>query len=113
LEFHLGVGEEFFFVLAEAAPEADFAVGEADVGAFQDHSLAADEESAIRAADAHHVIPGVFGAEADADFQRLIGLRIDGRWGLEGAGERAVNSDRKSTRLNFSHGSISYAVFCL
>src|SRR5438128_4772099 len=23
------------------------------------------------------------------------------------------NSDRKSTRLNFSHGSISYAVFCL
>src|SRR5207245_4436906 len=28
---------------------------------------------------------------------------------LEGGGER----DRKSTRLNSSHGSISYAVFCL
>src|SRR5207245_11474024 len=32
----------------------------------------------------------------------------DGR--LEGEGQRA---DRKSTRLNSSHGSISYAVFCL
>src|SRR2546422_3074339 len=26
---------------------------------------------------------------------------------------RAVSSDRKSTRLNSSHGYISYAVFCL
>src|SRR5688572_31264448 len=28
-------------------------------------------------------------------------------------GERAVNPDRKSTRLNSSHSQISYAVFCL
>src|SRR2546429_8706027 len=28
-------------------------------------------------------------------------------------GARAVKSDRKSTRLNSSHGYISYAVFCL
>src|SRR5207245_5423248 len=27
--------------------------------------------------------------------------------------ERLANRDRKSTRLNSSHGSISYAVFCL
>src|SRR5687768_18001802 len=27
--------------------------------------------------------------------------------------EQAENSDRKSTRLNSSHGYISYAVFCL
>src|SRR5207245_9234573 len=27
--------------------------------------------------------------------------------------QRAAISDRKSTRLNSSHGSISYAVFCL
>src|SRR2546422_6757845 len=27
--------------------------------------------------------------------------------------ERACNTDRKSTRLNSSHGYISYAVFCL
>src|SRR5690348_17895035 len=31
---------------------------------------------------------------------------------LEGRG-RAVDLDRKSTRLNSSHPSISYAVFCL
>src|SRR5256884_5650795 len=30
-----------------------------------------------------------------------------------GAGEPLRNSDRKSTRLNSSHGYISYAVFCL
>src|SRR5699024_12469236 len=30
-----------------------------------------------------------------------------------GAGEIVVNRDRKSTRLNSSHVSISYAVFCL
>src|SRR5438309_9083573 len=28
-------------------------------------------------------------------------------------GERAAAQDRKSTRLNSSHSSISYAVFCL
>src|SRR2546430_11236528 len=28
-------------------------------------------------------------------------------------GERAVDLDRKSTRLNSSHSQISYAVFCL
>src|SRR2546422_7683081 len=32
-------------------------------------------------------------------------------WLLGRAGERAI--DRKSTRLNSSHGYISYAVFCL
>src|SRR2546422_6921049 len=31
----------------------------------------------------------------------------------EGYMERLVNADRKSTRLNSSHGYISYAVFCL
>src|SRR5208282_6900695 len=30
-----------------------------------------------------------------------------------GAGRRTPRRDRKSTRLNSSHGSISYAVFCL
>src|SRR5207245_4910477 len=32
---------------------------------------------------------------------------------LVGALERQSGQDRKSTRLNSSHGSISYAVFCL
>src|SRR5690348_17458486 len=35
------------------------------------------------------------------------------RAGLERAGERGHHRDRKSTRLNSSHPSISYAVFCL
>src|SRR2546422_5422571 len=30
-----------------------------------------------------------------------------------GGSERALSEDRKSTRLNSSHGYISYAVFCL
>src|SRR5205085_5386395 len=29
------------------------------------------------------------------------------------SGSRAAAADRKSTRLNFSHSQISYAVFCL
>src|SRR5688572_32145678 len=32
---------------------------------------------------------------------------------LPGAGQRGINLDRKSTRLNSSHSQISYAVFCL
>src|SRR5207245_4343422 len=36
--------------------------------------------------------------------------RINERYGNEAAQQRR---DRKSTRLNSSHGSISYAVFCL
>src|SRR2546422_4834767 len=32
---------------------------------------------------------------------------------LRGRGERGGGEDRKSTRLNSSHGYISYAVFCL
>src|SRR2546429_5320004 len=34
-------------------------------------------------------------------------------YGSSGAWRRDVNVDRKSTRLNSSHGYISYAVFCL
>src|SRR5207245_9979137 len=37
------------------------------------------------------------------------------RWSRRRLHDRCVtrNTDRKSTRLNSSHGSISYAVFCL
>src|SRR5438309_5221524 len=55
---------------------------------------------------APHVVLAV-----DRDVIRLhrgIGQRDDRR--LEGLG---VDLDRKSTRLNSSHSSISYAVFCL
>src|SRR5207245_8390665 len=43
---------------------------------------------------------------AHARARRVHGRRVD-------AGVAAVARDRKSTRLNSSHGSISYAVFCL
>src|SRR2546422_6048912 len=33
--------------------------------------------------------------------------------GAEWNGHRRIDEDRKSTRLNSSHGYISYAVFCL
>src|SRR2546422_3095911 len=33
--------------------------------------------------------------------------------GVPGAGKTLAGLDRKSTRLNSSHGYISYAVFCL
>src|SRR5689334_24742403 len=38
------------------------------------------------------------------------GLDLAGKWKVEGD---KVCLDRKSTRLNSSHSSISYAVFCL
>src|SRR2546429_5292991 len=42
------------------------------------------------------------------------GIRRDGIARRERVGERRVEMrDRKSTRLNSSHGYISYAVFCL
>src|SRR2546422_7731378 len=49
----------------------------------------------------------------DAGGQRRDALdRAAGQWGkLRGVPERF--GDRKSTRLNSSHGYISYAVFCL
>src|SRR2546422_7790643 len=39
--------------------------------------------------------------------------RDDGAAARPGAVRRAARADRKSTRLNSSHGYISYAVFCL
>src|SRR5438309_9580978 len=42
----------------------------------------------------------------------LVGLLRRGRRGVEEHVEQAL-ADRKSTRLNSSHSSISYAVFCL
>src|SRR5689334_25246335 len=49
------------------------------------------------------------------------GSRVDGHRARPGSGDpvaargraRACPGDRKSTRLNSSHSSISYAVFCL
>src|SRR5207245_5910523 len=60
----------------------------------------------------------VLGARAPADLVRRRGigrlaepacLRVGKRVGV---GDVWLDVDRKSTRLNSSHGSISYAVFC-
>src|SRR5438128_8706578 len=40
-------------------------------------------------------------------------LRAIGEGDRIALGDRDLAEDRKSTRLNSSHGSISYAVFCL
>src|SRR2546429_7312036 len=50
--------------------------------------------------------PGRQGADSAVSCRRRIGVpEARSRWN--------PNSDRKSTRLNSSHGYISYAVFCL
>src|SRR5687768_18285629 len=54
-----------------------------------------------------HALPGIARVLAIDDEDAFGGLR-----GLAGAEEPAF-PDRKSTRLNSSHGYISYAVFCL
>src|SRR5690348_17792002 len=46
---------------------------------------------------------------ADGDDHQPGGRRL----GRQSGSERFPGSDRKSTRLNSSHPSISYAVFCL
>src|SRR5438309_4122422 len=50
---------------------------------------------------------------ADLDACNLVGIEI--RQQHRGLGQilGPVRADRKSTRLNSSHSSISYAVFCL
>src|SRR5687768_18305609 len=50
----------------------------------------------------HHALFLVFERKAGGDGRRGQGIR-----------RRSRQKDRKSTRLNSSHGYISYAVFCL
>src|SRR5207245_7456872 len=52
--------------------------------------------------------PAMTGDGSLRAFERSIAAQVDA------VGEEATHAgDRKSTRLNSSHGSISYAVFCL
>src|SRR5438128_7917412 len=64
----------------------------------------------------------LFRSNADIEHRNKRALTFDlpGRWGVDisknadqGTFPRSAFLDRKSTRLNSSHGSISYAVFCL
>src|SRR5690348_18128600 len=70
--------------------------------------------------DIRHVLGDTFMLSADFIDElrfRLAGTRVCALFGREIKGESFTSfwgdSDRKSTRLNSSHPSISYAVFCL
>src|SRR2546429_2430820 len=54
------------------------------------------------------VVGGVVGV-----FQRLFLGLVDAADVADDVAGRVLHGDRKSTRLNSSHGYISYAVFCL
>src|SRR5438128_5042957 len=58
-------------------------------------------------------VPGACGEDDDTTFLEVPdGAPTDVRL-RHGAPSGTSRKDRKSTRLNSSHGSISYAVFCL
>src|SRR5438128_5288476 len=56
---------------------------------------------------------GRFGALQQASRRKFMGGAGILSAGLMLTAARRTAADRKSTRLNSSHGSISYAVFCL
>src|SRR5687768_17779307 len=58
--------------------------------------------------DAPHVVAGRAVAVDEGPVQRAAVADL-----LQAAAGAAAGADRKSTRLNSSHGYISYAVFCL
>src|SRR2546422_3306183 len=55
----------------------------------------------------------LFRSDAAIDVERPLNLAEGKGAGNPGGGHQNVMQDRKSTRLNSSHGYISYAVFCL
>src|SRR5207245_5144690 len=60
--------------------------------------------------------PAVWSPRAQADktmYGRWVEHALDAEANVEWLIGKAGRIDRKSTRLNSSHGSISYAVFCL
>src|SRR5689334_8034009 len=81
------------------ATRSDPALPLARLRAGGDLAEVRSDDLRFTASEAHHLLNDVFGLGlADADI-RLLHRRTEG--------------DRKSTRLNSSHSSISYAVFCL
>src|SRR6266542_419342 len=92
------------------------------------HVLARDERSAAYMADGYarvsgkagvcegpsgggvtYILPGL----AEANESSVPVLCINSDISVAARGRYTLTEDRKSTRLNSSHGSISYAVFCL
>src|SRR5207245_11455098 len=91
---------------ASAVPVQALALLEA-IGAMLPKDAVVIEEALSNA-------PGIRQLINSDDPQSYFGLRGGGiGWGLPATIGVKLALDRKSTRLNSSHGSISYAVFCL
>src|SRR2546422_4366010 len=67
----------------------------------------------FRSADDHDVFARERPARERGGAPRRDGRQIRAPVGVRPVGADPETSDRKSTRLNSSHGYISYAVFCL
>src|SRR2546422_3538762 len=96
-------------------PELREARAKAKAGALAPARLKEVEDRCIRAAVARQEALGLR-AVTDGEYRRDF-WHLDFMGQLEGVGMTTpvgmVFQDRKSTRLNSSHGYISYAVFCL
>src|SRR3989449_7893291 len=77
---------------------------------FRSQEIKAAAAGALDVAEAPIVISGGRGLKEPANFKVLeeLAAAFGGK-----AAVGASRADRKSTRLNSSHGYISYAVFCL
>src|SRR5207245_9058319 len=102
-----------FLLLLSAVPRAlpSFPTRRSsDLETFEDAIAARLRDHGLTVASVESVTLGALaGALAGASTDG--GPFLGGLVTLDPAGERGA--DRKSTRLNSSHGSISYAVFCL
>src|SRR5207245_5401836 len=84
-------------------------------GPYSNEELVGEALAPVRA---QVVIATKFGIKHDSGGQQLQDSRPERiKQSVEGSLKRlrtdVIDLDRKSTRLNSSHGSISYAVFCL
>src|SRR5689334_23387699 len=73
------------------------------------------EEAAVLGARRQRQYEQSFAQPYSGTFQRRARVLVDHRTDISGGIQRIADQqclDRKSTRLNSSHSSISYAVFC-
>src|SRR3712207_7798612 len=79
---------------------------------FRSHDGGSGLVDAVTALHERGEHPGVGQEETDPD-KDGSGREVAEVRGRRQPGQREIEADRKSTRLNSSHANISYAVFCL